>query len=90
MEAEGIDPTIKSLAFALLFVVLESNPRSLGMSELIETMVSEDPRRREDEETAIKRVVPRLEADGLLRQEDGRIAATPAAVRFSELSELIA
>lgn len=52
-------------------------------------IASGDLAARRKEEDAVERVLPILRQDGLLQEEGGRIAATPAAVRFSEFCELI-
>lgn len=86
MEAQEINrETCRQTASALLFVVLDQAPDHLSLSELIQKFVSERPLKRREEEAAIEKVVPKLEEEGLLRMEDGKIIPTPAAVRFNEL-----
>lgn len=90
MEVPEVDRKVeKTIARELLFVALEQHPNQLGMPELVEMIASKDPQERQEEEAVIARVLPGLEEDGLLREKEGRIAPTVAAVRFNELSEII-
>lgn|GEM_PF-3146828 len=69
----------------LLFLVLELEPEHLSLPELTRRMSAKAPRRRAREAGAVAGAAASLIEVGLLSQSDGRIAPTPAAIRFNAL-----
>ena len=80
-EGRGSQP----VESGLLFVVLELHPEHLSLAELAQRMSGGSVKSKDEEASDIYDAAASLMAAGLLVENDGKVAPTPAALRFNAL-----
>ncbi|HEX6689047.1 MAG TPA: helix-turn-helix transcriptional regulator [Solirubrobacterales bacterium] len=73
-----------AIEVGLLSVIFEAHPEHLSAAELVRRMMPVDPRYR-DEDGAVERAIRSLQHSELVRETNGVIVPTRAALRFDEL-----
>ncbi len=80
-DAPGTDEE-RNIEVGLLSLVLELYPERLSAGELIRRTMAADPRAKEE---AYQRALRRLRHADLVRETNGRIIPTRAALHFDQL-----